>query len=301
MREVSHLAVEAAGSGVAGRRVGGGCEDVRMRLRTTSTQRTYRYVRLSIIGATALLGVSVALQMATGGVLPSLSAAYYTPAGPLFVGSLCAVALALFVLSGRSVEQGLLDVAAVLALAVAVVPTTVEGAVCPGGGRCVPVAVVPTVTNNGVAVASVVLAGVVGAIILAAVQGTLSRGVFVTAAAVAAVPVGFGAWAVLDSAGFFAAAHNVAAIAFFVLVAAVASLAAWRPQRAGPRVRAACATVAIGILVSLAGVLVALAAGLPGDVPWVLVGEAAALALFAVFWVVQTAELWNDPDPSFRG
>ena len=300
MREVSHLAVEAAGSGAAGRRVGGSCEDVRMRLRTTSTQRTYRYVRLSIIGATALLAVSVALQMATGGVLPSLSAAYYTPAGPLFVGSLCAVALALFVLSGRSVEQGLLDVGAVLALAVALVPTTVEGPACPGGGRCVPAAVVPTVVNNGVAVASVVLAGVIVAVILAAVQGTLSRGVLLTTAAVAAVPVGFGAWAALAPGSFLAAAHNVAAIAFFVLVAAVSSIAAWRPQRARRGLRGAYATVAIGILVCLAGLVVALASGSPGPVPWVLVGEGAALALFAVFWIVQTAELWNDPDPALR-
>jgi len=31
-----------------------------------------------------------------------------------------------------------------------------------------------------------------------------------------------------------------------------------------------------------------------------VVGEAIALALFGVFWVVQTVELWNDADPGLR-
>ena len=66
-----------------------------MRLRTTSTQRTYRYVRLSIVGATLVLAVSIGLEVAGRGALSSLSAAFYTPAGHLFVGSLCAIALAL--------------------------------------------------------------------------------------------------------------------------------------------------------------------------------------------------------------
>ena len=75
-----------------------------MRLRTTSTQRTYRYVRLSLIGATVLLAVAIAIESVTVGVPASVSASYYTSAGPAFVGSLTAVALALVALSGRSVE-----------------------------------------------------------------------------------------------------------------------------------------------------------------------------------------------------
>ena len=65
-----------------------------MRIRTTSTQRTYRYVRLTILAATLLLAVAVAVEEITGGPLPSLSAAYYTPAGPMFVAGLCVVAAA---------------------------------------------------------------------------------------------------------------------------------------------------------------------------------------------------------------
>ena len=35
----------------------------------------------------------------------------------------------------------------------------------------------------------------------------------------------------------------------------------------------------------------------PTPVPWVFLGEGVALVLFAVFWLLQTVELWNEPDP----
>ncbi|WP_285138254.1 hypothetical protein [Microbacterium sp. lyk4-40-TSB-66] len=275
-----------------------------MRIRTTSTQRTYRYVRLAIIGATVFLAIGVALEVAGGAALPSVSAAYYGPAGPVFTGALSAIALALLALSGRSLEQGLLDIAAVLALAVAFVPTTVAAGVCEPVLRCVPPDVRATVVNSGVAVASVVLLGAVAGGILARVQGTASRGVAATIGVIVSLTVAAVVWAVVAPEGFFAMAHEVAAVAFFVLIAAVAALAAWRPpssvhRRAG--VRRAYGAVAVGILVTL----VLLVVGIVTDVertgfPVVFVGEAIALALFGVFWVVQTVELWNDADPGLR-
>ena len=36
----------------------------------------------------------------------------------------------------------------------------------------------------------------------------------------------------------------------------------------------------------------------PHGVPVVLLAEAAALALFFAFWVVQGIEKWDDPDPT---
>lgn len=276
-----------------------------MRLRTTSTQRTYRYVRLTILGATLLLGVAVGVQIAVGGPLPSLSAAYYTAAGPMFVASLFVVAAAFVALSGRSVEQGLLDIAAVLALVVAVVPTTVTSPACAAASSCVLPAVLPVVVNNGIAVASVVLVGTVAAIVLAVVQGTFSRGVGVTAGVVAAVTVGLVVWAAVAPASFLALAHNAAAVAFFLIIGAVAAVAAWRPQRSPRRFRVAYAAVAIGILVALVGLAATLVLAVGGvdvtrPVPWVFLGEAAALALFAGFWLLQTVELWNETDPRLR-
>ena len=276
-----------------------------MRIRTTSTQRTYRYVRLTILAATLLLAVAVAVEEITGGSLPSLSAAYYTPAGPMFVAGLFVVAAAFVALSGRSVEQGLLDVAAVLALVIAVVPTTVAAEACGEAVRCVPPAVLPAVLNNGVSVASVVLVGVVAGVVMSIVQGTMSRGVALTAAAVGVVVLGLGTWALVAPGAFLLFAHNTAAVGFFLLIGAVAAIAAWRPQRAPERFRPAYAAVAIGILIALVGLAATLVRAIGGvdvtrPVPWVFLGESLALVLFAVFWLLQTVELWNEPDPRLR-
>ncbi|MFN3949896.1 hypothetical protein [Microbacterium sp.] len=275
-----------------------------MRIRTTSTQRTYRYVRLALVAATVFLGIALAVESVAGGVPPSVSAAYYTPAGPVFVGSLSAVALALLALSGRSLEQGLLDVAAVLALVIAYVPTSVSSESCAPARRCIPAEFGPTVANNAGAVASLVVLGVVAALVLARAQGTLGAGVVATAGVVAATIVAGFVWAVTAPASFSALAHEVAAIAFFVVIAAVAALGAWRPQRSGRahrRLRLAYGVVAIGIVATLVLLVVGVIAGAEQrGVPVVLIGEVVALALFAVFWVVQTVELWNEVDPRLR-
>ncbi|GEB44980.1 hypothetical protein MTE01_09250 [Microbacterium testaceum] len=275
-----------------------------MRIRTTSTQRTYRYVRVALIGATVFLAVGVGLELASGEGLLSVSAAYYTPAGPVLTGALSAVALALLALSGRSLEQGLLDIAAVLALAIAFVPTAVSSSACLDGTQCVPPEVRPTVANNAVAVASVILLGVIVAGILARVQGTASRGVALTIGIIVALVAGGAAWAVLAPEAFLRWAHEVAAVAFFVLIAAVASIAAWWPRRSGRRrrgVRLAYAAVAVGIVLTLVLLVLGVVSGLERTgFPVVLVGESVALALFAVFWLVQTVELWNDVDPPLR-
>ncbi|WP_150958911.1 hypothetical protein [Microbacterium testaceum] len=275
-----------------------------MRIRTTSTQRTYRYVRLALIGATVFLAVGVGIELARGDGLLSVSASYYTPAGPVFVGALSAIALALLALSGRSLEQGLLDVGAVLALVIAYVPTTISSAACPVGTRCVPPEVRATVADNAVAVASVVLLGVVAAVVLARVQGTASRGVALTVGVIVVLVTGGAVWAVLAPDVFLLWAHEVAAVMFFVLIAAVAALAAWRPRRSGRLrrgVRIAYAVVAGGIVLTLLLLVVGVVAGVERwGFPVVVVGEAVALALFAVFWLVQTVELWNEVDPTLR-
>lgn len=252
-----------------------------MRIRTTSTQRTYRYVRLALIGAAVFLAIGVGLEFARGDGLPSVSATYYTPAGPVFVGALSATALALLALSGRSLEQGLLDIAAVLALVIAYVPTTISSNACADGLRCVPPEVRPTVANNAVAVASVVLLGAVAAGILARVQGTASRGVALTVGVIVVLVAGGAAWALAAPGVFLAWAHEIAAVAFFV--------------------RLAYAAVAVAIVLTLVLLVIGVVSGVERTgFPVVLVGESAALALFAIFWLVQTVELWNDADPTLR-
>lgn len=275
-----------------------------MRIRTTSTQRTYRYVRLAVIAATVFLGVAVGIQVGGAGALPSISAAYYTPAGPALVGSLSAIALALLALSGRSLEQALLDVAAVLALVVAYVPTTVRAPACAPRESCVAPETVPAVVVTGVAVAVVVVLGALFALVLARVQRTASRGVVPTVVAVIAVVVCGGTWAAVAPTSFLDGAHNAAAVAFFAVIALVAGLAAWHPHARGRQrrgVRGAYAVVAIGIVITLILLVGALLARVEQVfAPLIFVGESVALALFGVFWIVQTVELWDDDDPPLR-
>lgn len=276
-----------------------------MRIRTTSTQRTYRYVRVSIVAATLVLGVSIGLEVARAGVLPSISAAFYTPAGNLFVGNLCAIALALLVLSGRSVEQGLLDVAAVFALVVALVPTPISDASCSGPGVCVPGAAVSGVLNNGVSVASLSVVVLIAAAVLARWQGSAGWGTVVTLVVIAVIVAGFVAWALADFSAFLRGAHNVAAVGFFSVIGVVAAVSAWRPQRAPLGFRVLYAAVAVGILGALIALVVVLVAGgaataTVGGVPVIFLGESVVVTLFAVFWLVQTVELWNAPDPALR-
>jgi hypothetical protein len=104
---------------------------------------------------------------------------------------------------------------------------------------------------------------------------------------------------------FLASAHLVAAVVFFGLVAAVAVVNAVAPPSArgvpaAPWLRRSYGVVAVALVVDLAVTVVAVLTGHADDTapPPVFVGEAVALALFVVFWVLQSAERWNDPDPA---
>lgn len=288
-----------------------------MQLRTTSTQRTYRYVRLAIVGVVVLIGLSLAAQIATGGALGSVSAAYYTPARNAFVGGLCAASLALLALSGRSVEQALLDLAAVFAPIVAIVPTPIaSGDIpgvsvdCPDSGSCVPASAVPDVANGMFAFVAVGVLAVFGAVLLAVVQRTLSPALGLSLAVAGAIVIGMAVWWTIGRETFLLGAHYVATAAFFTLVAAVAAIGAFRPYARGRRrhraLRIGYGAIAAGIVVSLVFVVVLVLLRASGidpitttGAPLFFVGEAVALVLFAAFWAVQTAELWDERDPAY--
>src|SRR5690606_393488 len=106
---VLDLAVHPASVGAASDHAG---QDGVMRWPSTSTYRTYRYVRLAIVGAVVLLAVSLNTVFVDDGPITSISALVYTPGRSIFVGVLFAITLALVALSGHSLEQVLLDLAA---------------------------------------------------------------------------------------------------------------------------------------------------------------------------------------------
>jgi hypothetical protein len=91
--------------------------------------KTYRYLRISMVGAVALLGVSVVIERTNVDCWQtSVSAYYYTPVRSVFVGVLMAIGLCLIVIKGSTPwEDATLNAAGMLAPVVAVVPTTDVG------------------------------------------------------------------------------------------------------------------------------------------------------------------------------
>ncbi|WP_036283319.1 hypothetical protein [Microbacterium luticocti] len=277
-----------------------------MRTGTTSTQRTYRYLRIGIVGAVGVMALSLLVVTVALGPVTSLSALFYTPARTLFTGVLFAIALALLALSGHSLEQLLLDLAAVFAPLIALLPTPIApgdvpgvGGGCAGASPCVPALFGPEVRIGVTTYAICVLAGAVVAVVLTRLQGTLSRGVAVAIGAAVFVAAGALAWVLADPASLMRVGHLVATGVFFTLMIAVAVIAAITSPAAWRRLYAA---VAIGMgasLVYLGGVVIARLAGADQTGrPWVLVGEAALIVLFAVYWLAQTVQKWGEVDPS---
>ena len=90
-----------------------------------SAQRTYRNLRVVMLGALAALSAAVLYQTAQqGSLLGSISAYYYTPAQSIFVGALIGLGLAMIALRGTNdVEDVLLNLAGIAAPVIALVPT----------------------------------------------------------------------------------------------------------------------------------------------------------------------------------
>lgn len=272
----------------------------------TTPQRTYRYLRLTLAGAPVALLLAVAFAIPDVGVLPTVSHYFYTPARTVFSASLVAAAACLLALSGRGPARVLLDLAALLAPLVAIVPTPVaagevRGLIVECVAPCVPSPFADDLRNALltylVMAAIVVVVGVVlalrGDVALRAVAPTLAIAVVVLAAV-------SGVWALAPGA-LVAYVHLVAAFAFFGLIAAVALVEALRPSPEHPprpAVRRAYLVIAVALPVDLIAT-VALGAGT--DAPVVFVGEVIALLLFVAFWLLQTVQKWSVPDPSLRG
>ncbi len=274
---------------------------------STSLQRTYRYLRIAIVGAVVVVFTAIATTLPSVGLLPSISHYYYTPAHTLFVGALIAVSVSLFALSGRGVQQGALGAAATIAPLVAIVPTTVSpGSVagadagCPGEGpSCVPAGFAAAV-DSGVLTYLVVGAAVVVLAVGLALIGEVDRraaAVSISIAVPVLVIVGL-VWG-FSRAAFLQWAHVAAASVFFLLIAVVAVLAAVAPSAPGapPWLRRAYVAIAVAIVV--------IVAGMPlygplhaGPVYGVFIGEVLALALFATFWILQSLQHWRSDDPA---
>ncbi|MFB7894156.1 hypothetical protein ACFC1I_18285 [Microbacterium sp. NPDC056044] len=272
---------------------------------STSLERTYRYLRIGVAGTVVAIFVAIAQAAATYGWLSSVSDYFYTPARDVFVGSLIAVSLALFALSGRGAERALLDAAALFAPLIALVPTTVVAGSVPGidvpcTGRCFPPAYEADVANGvvvylvlgGLVLLVALLLGALGQVSLTAVWPSL----VIAAVVVAATGL---TWAFARDA-FLQNAHFVATTAFFALFAAVAVRNAF-PRHGPPPApvfRVLYTAIAVGLVLVLVAYVVLLPQASASGAPIVLIVEAIALGLFFAFWVVQGIEKWSDPNPT---
>jgi hypothetical protein len=286
--------------------------------RSRATRKTYRYLRIGIVGMVVLLGFSVVIEIVFGdsGQLGSISAYYYTPVRAIFVGSLMAIGLSLIAIRGRDgAEDTLLNLAGMLAPVVALVPTPLNR---PGAGGelepYVPSEFLPSIENN---LSALIALGAIG---LGFAAWTARRNPPETRRAAlagvvtgAAALLGFAGWFVLGRDSFVVGAHYLAAVPLFGCISAVAWLNARgararrddRPstgmlpadRRAGLYGAVAYAMVAT---VVVAGLLFALqtAEVTPVDT-WLFYVETVLLVLFVTFWLLQTAEHWEEgiPEP----
>ncbi|QIG39798.1 hypothetical protein G5T42_10145 [Microbacterium sp. 4R-513] len=282
----------------------------------TSLVRTYRYVRIGIAATALVIAIAVVFALGDVGLLQSISAYYYSPARNALVGALIAVCFGLFALSGRGVERNLLDVAALLAPMIAFVPTPMypgsipgfEGT-CPGDTPCVPLEVRAGVDDNVATFLVVGVVLVVVALVIRRRQGLawrqIAASVIVTLVVLLAVWV---TWAFARET-FLAFGHFAAAGLFFLVIAAVAVWNAF-PHASDPLwvqpSRALAITnivIATALVLDIIVVVALVARGEIPDapIPPVFVCEFIALGLFALFWILQSAQKWRDPNPSLIG
>jgi hypothetical protein len=276
-------------------------------LKATDAIATYRYLRIGMIGAVVLLASSIALERSKVHCWQtSISAYYYTPVRAIFVGAMMVVGFSLIVIKGRSVAENLcLNMAGMLAPVVAVVPTSDVGtcwSIQPNPLPIVHKMLAPWVTDNiHNNIYALLIAGAIGlgvAVILARVVDQSIRGTIekVGAGTLLAV-IGTGlmllvAWALITWwRQFGIRAHtDVAVLMFVFLIGAAASKAFDHHRKGASRYVAIYSVVAV---VMAAGGVAIFVLQIAGDYT-VLVVEAFEIVLFAVFWIVQTVDNWNE-------
>jgi hypothetical protein len=271
--------------------------------------KTWRYLRLAMVAVAVGLGASVVyehLQTAPSCWQPSISAYYYTPVQGFLVGALLTIGVSLVAVQGNTDwEDLLLNLAGICAPVVAFVPHRDPGT-C-GSVLTTPVNRDLNIANN---VTALLVAGGLGLLVVAvlALRGRWNPG---AEPLTPTAKFGFGATVALylGTVVVFLSArrwfvdwgHPVAAIAMFGFILLNVGLNAlnWRRQPAGQapgNLRSPWRTnwyAVVAVLMAAAAVGWALTGLLGHWAYWLLGLESSLIALFAVFWVLQTAELWD--------
>lgn len=256
--------------------------------------KTWRYLRLAMIVLVAGLAVSIVTEWIARDAdcfQTSISAYYYTSVHAYFIGALLSIGVCLFCLKGNTEgEDVLLNLAGMFAPVVALVPT-------PNSGECGVVFgttkhIHDNVVNNTTAL---LVVGLISLVILAALSSRAlpSRAARRGYAVAAAIWLAGGLVFVFADDFFVRTAHFAAAVPMFLCIVIVVCINAREYRDRGPassvRNRYLAIAVAMGV-----SVVVFLVLGALGWRHWVLGIEAALIALFALFWGIQTKELWRE-------
>lgn len=282
----------------------------------SDTMVTYRYVRVGLVALVVFLLTSLALTWAHSCPQGSISAFFYTRTHAVFLASLCAIGICLIAYKGSRVgEDALLNYSGFMAFIVALVPTG------PGGDLCQPW--LPTVADPFGGVANNVAALFVAVAVGTGMYLALDRWRRPQQAPVASEPscaeaaslwktiatalLGIEKWLpaallAISIAGaplmlwdwFAQHAHVIAAVAMFLAITLVAVYHACYARAAVRRHLARFyATIAALMLVTVVAGVVLLILG------WqfgVITVELILIVLFAIFWAVQTADVWDAQD-----
>jgi hypothetical protein len=253
--------------------------------------KTWRYLRLAMLVLVAGLAISIAYELGRTGfdcLQTSISAYYYTPVQGYLVAALVSIGVCLVCLKGSTdAEDVLLDLAGMFAPVVAFVPTA-------DPDHCATLLETPAdrdalVANN---VTTLLAIGIVGLLVLAYLgrrHGATvpeRNGFLFAAATVATAAVAF--WG--DEELFLDNAHFTAAVLMFACMLLVVWVNALGHEVSARSPRNPYSGVAVLMLAASAAIGIAAAAGWDYSIFAI---EAALIALFAVFWIIQTRELWT--------
>ena len=264
--------------------------------------KSYQYLRITIVVLLAALGFAVAFEIVrvpSHCVQGSISAYYYTPVRPILIAALIATGCSMIAIKAvHEVEDILLNVAGVMAMIVALVPTGPPSRLCPADGSKLDLTADTAgfVANN---VPALLASGAL-AIALTYVIGKTSNRPAVPHAdpnivkgltVVGAFIVGGFIWYQTAQDNFLRHAHSWSAAVMFLLIAVVVIINARRAFSAYARWYGG---IVVFMVLAAAGVFAYKLA----HSSWrhnVFAIELLEIVPFTTFWAVQTVENWNAP------
>ncbi len=271
---------------------------------TPDAVKTWRYLRLAMVAVVAALAAAVLyehFQVDRDCFQNSISAYYYTPARAVFVAALVSIGVAMVCLRGNTPgEDLLLNLAGMFAPIVALVPT-LEPSIC-SSVQSAAEARGANIANN---VAALLIAGGVALAfaLWRARRDPPARG---RGGAALALVIALAIWAAVlavyeGARSFFDShAHGAAATAMFICIIGVACINVSEFERSDPRHtywNRYTPVAAAMLVVLLAQLATQVEHWITDDRLWshqTIVVESVLLLLFAIFWVMQTAELWGE-------